>query len=65
MNHVNSQVIKINYFFNVKNIYVNLNLLDEIGLPFYGIVNHVGFTNPPGGEKNSNLHVLNDHTYCC
>jgi hypothetical protein len=32
---------------------------------FGGIVNHVGFTKPPGGKKNSNLHVLNDHSYCC
>lgn len=25
----------------------------------------LGFTEPPGGKNGSNLHVLNDHTYCC
>lgn len=32
---------------------------------FGGIVNHLGFTVPPGGEIGSDKHVLNDHTYCC
>ena len=30
-----------------------------------GIVNNIGFKIPPGGQKNSLNHVLNDHTYCC
>lgn len=30
-----------------------------------GIVWNLGFTNPPGGEIGSAVHVLNDHTYCC
>ena len=30
-----------------------------------GLVNHTGFSNPPGGQNNSANHVLNDHTYCC
>ena len=25
----------------------------------------VGFEKPPGGEIGSNMHVLNDHSYCC
>lgn len=30
-----------------------------------GIVNELGFTELPGGDKNTATHVLNDHTYCC
>lgn len=30
-----------------------------------GIITHVGFETPPGGEIGSYNHVLNDHTYCC
>ena len=30
-----------------------------------GLVFHVGFEKPPGGDIGSNRHVLNDHTYCC
>lgn len=30
-----------------------------------GVITEVGFEVPPGGEKGSNHHVLNDHTYCC
>ena len=30
-----------------------------------GTVSPVGFETPPGGEKGSPNHVLNDHTYCC
>ena len=30
-----------------------------------GLVFHVGYEKPPGGEINSNHHVLNDHLYCC
>ena len=37
---------------------------DEIGI-FGGQVLHVGFETPPGGEIGSDVHVLNDHTYCC
>jgi endoglycosylceramidase len=37
---------------------------DEIGI-LGGLVFHLGFTEPPGGAENTNLHVLNDHTYCC
>ena len=29
-----------------------------------GLVFPVGYTKPPGAEIGSNLHVLNDHTYC-
>lgn len=28
-------------------------------------VRPLGFDVPPGGEKNSRTHVLNDHSYCC
>jgi len=36
-------------------------------LPFTkkGIVNSLGFDKPPGAEKGSDAHVLNEHTYCC
>lgn len=37
---------------------------DEIGI-LGGFVFNLGFTAPPGGEKGSALHVLNDHSYCC
>jgi endoglycosylceramidase len=30
-----------------------------------GIVFNLGFTEAPGGSDKANLHVLNDHTYCC
>lgn len=30
-----------------------------------GIVFHLGFKTPPGGQIGSPTHVLNDHTYCC
>ena len=30
-----------------------------------GVVNHAGFTHPPGGNNASEYHVLNDHSYCC
>lgn len=32
---------------------------------FGGKVFHTGFQTPPGGEIGSDLHVFNDHTYCC
>ena len=32
---------------------------------FGGLVFPVGFKTPPGGEKGSDKHILNDHTYCC
>lgn len=28
-------------------------------------ISNVGFQTPPGGEINSNHHIMNDHTYCC
>lgn len=36
-------------------------------LPFgkTGIVETLGFATPPGAEKGSDAHVLNEHTYCC
>ena len=37
---------------------------DEVGV-LSGMVFHVGFDVPPGGEIGSDKHVLNDHTYCC
>ena len=37
---------------------------DEVGA-LSGFVFPVGFDVPPGGEIGSDLHVLNDHTYCC
>ena len=37
---------------------------DELGV-LGGQVFHVGYQKPPGGEIGSNVHVLNDHTYCC
>lgn len=37
---------------------------DEAGV-MNGFVFDVGFKTPPGGEIGSNMHVLNDHTYCC
>uniref|UniRef100_A0A7S3CRF8 Glycoside hydrolase family 5 domain-containing protein n=1 Tax=Strombidium rassoulzadegani TaxID=1082188 RepID=A0A7S3CRF8_9SPIT len=37
---------------------------DEIGA-LGGYVFPLGFTAPPGGQKGSPFHVLNDHTYCC
>jgi endoglycosylceramidase len=30
-----------------------------------GKVYEAGFEKPPGGEKGSPFHVLNDHSYCC
>lgn len=30
-----------------------------------GIVLPLGFDTPPGGDKGSANHALNDHTYCC
>lgn len=30
-----------------------------------GAVIPVGFEKPPGAEIGSDLHVLNDHSYCC
>ncbi len=39
---------------------------DEIGLTHdFGIVNHLGFTEAPGGVDHLDVQVLNDHTYCC
>jgi len=38
---------------------------DELPFGNRGIVNHLGFTTPPGGEIGSSKHVLNDHHYCC
>ena len=32
--------------------------------PLFNTVHDVGFKKPPGGEKGSNKHVLNDHSYC-
>jgi hypothetical protein len=29
-----------------------------------GMVNHLGFTEPPGAKFGSANHVLNDHDYC-
>ena len=37
---------------------------DQIGI-LGGFVFNLGFTEPPGGEIGSPLHVLNDHSYCC
>lgn len=37
---------------------------DTIGF-LGGVVVNLGFTAPPGAEKNSTKHVLNDHSYCC
>jgi hypothetical protein len=39
---------------------------DEVGLtPDLNWVFAAGFPNPPGGQKGSKHHALNDHTYCC
>ena len=37
---------------------------DEVGI-LSGAVFPVGFQTPPGVDMGSNIHVLNDHTYCC
>jgi endoglycosylceramidase len=37
---------------------------DEMGI-FGGFVFNLGFTEAPGGADKKDLHVLNDHTYCC
>ena len=37
---------------------------DSFGF-FGGFIFPVGFESPPGGEKGSDKHVLNVHTYCC
>jgi len=37
---------------------------DELGY-FGGFVFPTGFEVPPGGEIGSDIHVFNDHTYCC
>ena len=45
-------------------------LPDWLTIRIFGIqlvekVRPLGFPVPPGGQINSNMHVLNDHTYCC
>jgi hypothetical protein len=30
-----------------------------------GIINDLGFSEAPGGFKNRQAHVLNEHSYCC
>lgn len=38
---------------------------DLDGVQLMEAIRALGFDSPPGGKNGSNLHVLNDHAYCC
>ena len=58
-----------------ERIYSDYHAVDAENIMFFepgqfpdeipGIVLHLGFKTPPGGQIGSPNHVLNDHTYCC